>query len=91
MLGYNASVPPHVRQSLFTRTFDNDDLMRRIRTPILVIHGAEDAIVKPSIVEQHTACMPHAQLRVMPDAGHAPFWDDAPAFNQHLRVFCQNL
>jgi pimeloyl-ACP methyl ester carboxylesterase len=88
MLGYNLQVPPHVRQALFTRTLDNDDLMARIRTPVLVVHGAEDAIVKPSIVDQHTASMPHAQLCVMPDAGHAPFWDDAPSFNQHLRAFC---
>jgi len=88
MLGYNLQVPPHVREALFTRTFDNDDLMARIRTLVLVVHGAEDAIVKPSIVDQHTACMPHAELRVMPNTGHAPFWDNAASFNQYLRAFC---
>jgi pimeloyl-ACP methyl ester carboxylesterase len=91
MLGYNLQVPPHVRQALFTRTFDNDAIMARIRTPVLVVHGAEDAIVKPSIVDQHTACMPHAQVCLMPNAGHAPFWDDAATFNRLLRAFCQDL
>ena len=41
MLGYNVSVPPHVRQSLFSRMLDNDDLLVRIRKPVLVLHGAE--------------------------------------------------
>ena len=27
MLGYNVSVPPYVRQGLFSRSFDNDDLL----------------------------------------------------------------
>jgi pimeloyl-ACP methyl ester carboxylesterase len=91
MLGYNVSVPPHVRQALFSRTLDNDDLLVRIGKPVMVVHGAEDAIVKPSIVDQHTACLPHAQVRVMAGAGHSPFWDDAAAFNQHLRGFCHSL
>jgi pimeloyl-ACP methyl ester carboxylesterase len=91
MLGYNLAVPPSVRQALFSRSFDNDDLLPTIRKPVLVVHGAEDAVVKPSIVEQHKAQMAHAQVRVMPAAGHAPFWDHAEAFNQHLRTFCQGL
>jgi pimeloyl-ACP methyl ester carboxylesterase len=89
MLGYNLAVPPSVRQALFSRSFDNDDLLPRIRKPVLVVHGAEDAIVKPAIVDQHTAGMAHAQVRVMPGAGHAPFWDDAATFNHHLRAFCE--
>src|SRR5713226_2184646 len=47
MLGYNVSVPPYVRQALFSRSFDNDDLLPRIRKPVLITHGADDAIVKP--------------------------------------------
>jgi len=37
LLGYNVAVPPGVRQALFSR----------IRKPVLVVHGAEDAIVRP--------------------------------------------
>jgi pimeloyl-ACP methyl ester carboxylesterase len=57
----------------------------------LIVHGAEDAAVKPAIVDQHKAGMPQAQVRIMSNAGHAPFWDDAAAFNQHLRAFCEAL
>ena len=31
--------------------------------------------------------MAHAQLHVMANAGHAPFWDDAAGFNRRLREF----
>jgi len=91
MLGYNLSVPPHVRQALFSRSFDNDDLLPKIRQPVLLTHGAADAIVDPAVIDQHKAAMTHAQVRVMTNAGHAPFWDDAATFNQHLRAFCESL
>jgi pimeloyl-ACP methyl ester carboxylesterase len=91
MLGYNVSVPPYVRQALFSRAFDNDDLLPTLRTPALLLHGAEDAIVDPAAVDQHQAGMPHAQVQVLPNAGHAAFWDDAPGFNRHLRAFCASV
>src|SRR5262245_44367794 len=91
MLGYNVSVPSHVRQALFSRAFDNDDLLPRLRRPALITHGARDAIVKPAIVDQHKAGLAHAEIHMMADSGHAPFWDDAAAFNQRLRTFCQRL
>ena len=28
---------------------------------------------------------------MMPNTGHAPFWDDAAAFNGRLRAFCERL
>ena len=46
MLGYNLTVPPSVRQALLSRTVDNDDLLPTIRKPVLVVHGAADAVVE---------------------------------------------
>ena len=91
MLGYNVAVPPYVRQALFSRSLDNDDLLPTIRKPVLVVHGAQDAVVKPAIVDQYKATIAHAQIQVMLGAGHAPFWDDAETFNEHLRTFCESL
>jgi pimeloyl-ACP methyl ester carboxylesterase len=91
MLGYNLSVPPYVRQGMFSRSFDNDDLLPRIRKPVLITHGAKDAVVKRTVLDQHKAGLPHAQIQVMAGAGHGPFWDDAPAFHQHLRAFAESL
>lgn len=91
MMGYNVSVPPYVRQGLFSRSFDNDDLLRTIRKPVLIVHGDRDAIVRPAAVDQHRASVAHARIEMMPGVGHAAFWDDAAAFNSHLRAFCETL
>jgi non-heme chloroperoxidase len=91
MLGYNVSVPPYVRQALFSRSFDNDDLLPKIRKPVLITHGADDAIVKPAAVDKHRAGLAHAEIHMMANAGHAPFWDDSAVFNRRLREFSRSL
>jgi non-heme chloroperoxidase len=91
MLGYNVAVPPYVRQALFSRSFDNDDLLPKIRKPVLVVQGAQDAVVTPALIDQYKASIAHAQIQVMPGTGHAPFWDDAETFNEHLRTFSESL
>ena len=91
MLGYNVSVPPYVRQALFSRAFDNDDLLPKIRKPVLITHGVEDAIVKPVAADQHKAAVAHALTHMIAKAGHASFWDDAPAYNKRLQAFVESL
>ena len=91
MLGYNVSVPPYVRQGLFSRSFSNADLLPKIRKPVLITHGGADAIVKRAAVDQHKAAMPHAQVQLMENIGHAAFWDDAAGFNELLHAFCESL
>jgi non-heme chloroperoxidase len=91
MLGYNVAVPSYVRQGLFARAFDNDDLLPRLKKPVLLTHGAQDAIVKPMATEQHQAAIPHAQVQWVQGAGHAAFWDDPAAFNDRLHAFCETL
>ena len=87
MMGYGLSVPPYVRQALFSRAVDNDDLLPQIRKPVLITQGTEDAIVKSIVVNKHKAGLPHAQIHMVTNVSHAPFWDDAPGFNQRLREF----
>jgi pimeloyl-ACP methyl ester carboxylesterase len=91
MLGFNVSVPPFVRQALFARTVDNDDLLPTIRKPVLITQGAADAVVKLDVVEQHRRLMPHAEVDIMPNAGHAPFVDDAASFNRRLGAFADEI
>jgi len=91
MLGYNVRVPTFVRQGLFSRAVDNDDLLPTIRRPVLITHGAEDAIVKLEVAERHRASIGHATTHIMPDAGHAPFWDAATSFNRRLGAFCDEV
>ena len=91
MLGYNVAVPPYVRQALLSRSINNDDILATIRKPVLITHGTKDAIVKPSVVDQHKALVHHAQVHLVENAGHALVWEDAGKFNQRQREFAQSL
>ena len=91
MLGYNVCVPPQVRQALFSRSFDNDDLLPRLHKPVMIAHGVDDAVVKPTVIDQQMARIPHATVRMMANAGHACFWDEAATYNRYLREFVDSL
>jgi pimeloyl-ACP methyl ester carboxylesterase len=89
MLGFNVTVPPHVRQGLFSRSFDNDDLLPKIRKPVLITHGDADAVVSlASSIKQmngHHQCA-NASDR---ECRSCCFWDEPVAFNQRLRKFVE--
>jgi non-heme chloroperoxidase len=91
MLGFNVMVPPHVRKALFARSFDNEDLLPKLRTPTLITHGTADRVVKPSVIQQQMVRIPSARIHLMPDAGHGCFWDEADAYNRALREFAAGL
>lgn len=91
MLGYNLSVPPHVRHALFSRTLDNDDLLAALKRPALIVQGADDRIVTPRVIDRQMSRIPSREVRMLPGAGHACFWDDARAFNRHLQDFIETL
>jgi pimeloyl-ACP methyl ester carboxylesterase len=87
ILGYNAIVPPRVRQALFSREIENDDLLTTISVPTLITHGDCDEIVLPAAAEQHAALIPHAVHSVYPNIGHATFAEAPDRFNRELREF----
>jgi non-heme chloroperoxidase len=89
MLGYNVSVPPYVRQGMFSRAFDNDDLLPKIRKPVLISQGGVDGVVSGIVIERQMNRIPSAQMHLMASAGHACFWDEPAAFNQRLRDFVE--
>ena len=60
VLGFGVSVR-RSSVALLTRVVDNDDLLPTIAKPVLITHGALDAIVRPEAVAQHHASLPHAQ------------------------------
>jgi pimeloyl-ACP methyl ester carboxylesterase len=91
MLGFNVAVPPFVRQGLFARTIDNDDLLPTLRKPMLITHGAADAVVKIDVVEQIHQLVAHAETQIVPNAGHAPFRDDTSSFNRRLSAFADGI
>ncbi len=90
MLGYSVSVPPYVRRALFSRAFDNDDLLPKLRKPVLITHGSSDAVVKPAVIDQQMARIASRKIERMA-TGHACFWDDAVGYNGFLQKFADSL
>jgi pimeloyl-ACP methyl ester carboxylesterase len=80
-------VPPEVRLAMFSRELDNDDILRSVDVPTLVVHGRDDRVVRVSAAEHIAATVPGAELLVYDGIGHAPFMEDPERFNGDLREF----
>jgi non-heme chloroperoxidase len=90
MLGYSVSVPPYVRQALLSRSFNNDDLLPKLRKPVLITHGTDDAVVNPAVIDQQMDRISCTRIRMLA-TGHACFWDDAAGYNRCLQEFVEGL
>ena len=73
---------PGNRDALLRRAATNDafpfDGLRGVRVPVLLQWGGRDRWVPPSQAAAFRARLPGAELRVYPDAGHAPM-EELPA------------
>src|SRR5215467_9027601 len=81
MLAFNMMVPPKVRLGLSNRPLNVDDMLRSLRLPVLVTHGAEDKNTNLIAAEYTAKMIPGAKLSVYQGIGHSPFFEDAPRFN----------
>jgi pimeloyl-ACP methyl ester carboxylesterase len=90
-LGFNTMVPPHVRLGLFSRTLDNEDVIKTMRKPMLLSYGERDAIVLPAMGRHLAKIVPHARLSLYPDVGHAPSWEAPERFNRELRELAESI
>jgi non-heme chloroperoxidase len=64
-------------------------LLPSLRLPVLVVNGAS-SVVPVEVGAWLAAALPSARSVVLPGAGHAPFWDDAPGFNGAVRSFVRD-
>lgn len=56
--------------------FDRAEWARRLRAPLLVLHGSQDVISPHADCESIAAAAPHARLATIPGAGHNNLWSD---------------
>ena len=85
-LCWNMVVPAQVRQALFAREIDGDDVLSRLSVPVLVTHGRADAIVLPSMVEHVLGVCRTARASWYDDVGHMPFVEAPDRFDRELRA-----
>jgi non-heme chloroperoxidase len=90
MLAFNMMVPPKVRLGMSNRPLQVDDMLRSLRLPVLVTHGAEDKNSNLIAAEYTAKMILGAKLSVYQGIGHAPFFEDAPRFNAELAAFVRS-
>lgn len=87
LLGSNVIVPPYVRQGLFARSLNHDEVIAAVRSPVSLVYGDADEIVSPRMCTQIEGLVPHATVSTYASTGHMPFWEEPKRFNRELREF----
>ncbi len=78
--------PPEVAESTLEgiREFDTYDRLPQIKCPVLIMHGEQDTLILPANAEILKRRIPHAELQMIPNAGHN-FWAEDP-MRVHQRI-----
>jgi len=61
--------------------------LESITHPTLLLTGDSDLYTPPSLLRMQARHMPHAEVHVVPEAGHSPYWEQPAAFNEILLAF----
>ena len=66
---------------------DRSELVRGIRRPTLVIHGAEDKLIRPSNGRSLAERIPGAEFVLLERCGHMPMWEKPAELTRAVRAF----
>ncbi|HSE89932.1 MAG TPA: alpha/beta hydrolase [Candidatus Binatia bacterium] len=87
MLAYNMVVPAKVRSHLMARPTPYEEGLKKLKVPVLVTHGLEDRVALIPTAHYTLSVVPKARASSYENAGHMPFWENAPRFNRELAEF----
>jgi pimeloyl-[acyl-carrier protein] methyl ester esterase len=83
---------PDVIESLMDLgNVDQRDALRALPVPLLSIVGGADAILDPGVGKAAAEMALHGTLALIDGCGHAPFIEDAGAYNAALHDFLAKL
>jgi pimeloyl-ACP methyl ester carboxylesterase len=80
-------VYPWVPSALLRYPLATDEVLARLRTPLLLVHGERDDLIGPQHSEALKKAHPPARLHIVKGAGH----NDLQAFDEYHRVLRQAL
>ncbi|WP_157961636.1 alpha/beta fold hydrolase [Acuticoccus kandeliae] len=83
--------PGHVRRAFIGRKVDHSDTYKSLTKPLLVIHGANDAIVSPDVADYFKVVQPRAKVLIFDKSGHFPFAEEPERFNAELSAFVDRV
>ena len=81
----------YVGTSAAIPTIDVTQRLREIDIPCLVVVGADDIAMPPAMAQTLARHLPHAELVVIPDAGHLSNLEQPEAFNAALEGFYEKI
>lgn len=84
--GLNPGLPPAALGTIGRTGVDLDRLAGH-RGPTLMCIGAHDALFPPPALREAAAAIPGCRIADFPDAGHSPYFEDAPRFNRVVEEF----
>lgn len=61
--------------------------LETIRQPTLLMTGESDLYTPPALLRMQARHMPHADIAVIGEAGHSPYWEQPTHFNKLLLNF----
>jgi len=61
--------------------------LESIEHPTLLLTGDSDLYTPPSLIRMQAQHMPHAEVHVVREAGHSPYWEQPAVFNEILLAF----
>ncbi len=61
--------------------------LESIKHPTLLMTGDSDLYTPPSLLRMQAQHMPHAEVHIVREAGHSPYWEQPEAFNRILLGF----
>ncbi len=91
VLAYNMMVPPKVRGFLGGRPANYDDVLSRVKVPVLVTQGREDQVVLPAMSEHTLSVIKHAKGVFYDGVGHSSFYEVPDRFNADLAAFVRSV
>jgi non-heme chloroperoxidase len=75
---------PRIRALMRARALEYDDMLARLRLPVLASHGEQDTFVRAELAWRLAETVNAGRASVYPDAGHAVFFDAPGRFNREL-------
>lgn len=88
LIAASAAVPRAVLRAMLRLRSDNRALLERLAIPVLALHGAEDAVIRPAAACA-TAAATGGEVLMMDRVGHAPFLEAPAAFDAALAHFAE--
>jgi non-heme chloroperoxidase len=88
-LAWNMVVPAKIRANLAAREIDNDDVLRALTVPVLVIQGVADTVVLPTMADHALSVCPTAEASWYDGVGHLPHVEEPERFNRELATLAR--